>query len=369
MIGLTSVVCSLMVASAPVIEDAPCHKEIAYVPSAQTEDAEGNTPFIPLQIIPLQIESITPVGREEEELYRPDQEPVVFDLEDPAATITPEAPLVDAKIDFKPFSVSTSPDLINLPVLVDANETVATVNNASQEEPILPLEKEEDSERTEIRETSINMSEVFAGAPVIYSLLFLLSLSALTLWAYHLLLTRKSQLMPLEFACAVEGYLATGNWQEALTLCRKETNLLAVLISASIAARHEGSQAMIERMQTEGKRATSFFWQRLSLLNDVALIAPMIGLLGTVLGMFYAFYDVNRSIESMYALFDGLGISVATTVGGLIVAIMALFFQSSLKYRLVRQFAVVESKAQQIALHPMAQPLNLQPRENHELST
>ena len=64
---------------------------------------------------------------------------------------------------------------------------------------------------------------------------------------------------------------------------------------------------MIEAMKSEGKRASVHFWQRIGLLNDIAIIAPMIGLLGTVLGMFYAFYDINRSIESISTLFDGLG--------------------------------------------------------------
>ncbi len=364
MIGLTSVVCSLIAVAAPIIEDAPCHKEIAVAPSPQMEDSSGNTLFTPLTLE----SNLVPI-HEEVELYKPDQESMALSTaENATSNESLQAPLVEAKIDFKASTVSTSADLIDLPALVEANETNDSEASA-QDDVILPLDQPEDTIGAEVRKTSIDMSEVFAGAPVIYSLLFFLSLSALTLWVYHLLLTRNSQLMPNAFASAVESFLATGNWQEALALCRKESNLLAILISASITARHEGSQAMIERMQTEGKRATSFFWQRLSLLNDIALIAPMIGLLGTVLGMFYAFYDVNRSIESMYALFDGLGISVATTVGGLIVAIMALFFQSSLKYRLVRQFALVEAKAQQIALHPMVQHPNLQPRENYEPST
>jgi biopolymer transport protein ExbB len=106
---------------------------------------------------------------------------------------------------------------------------------------------------------------------------------------------------------------------------------------------------MLETMKTEGKRATITFWQRLSLLNDIALIAPMVGLLGTVLGMFYAFYDLNRSMESFSILFDGLGISVGTTVAGMIVAILALMLQSIAKYRLVRVLVRIENEAQSFA--------------------
>ncbi len=106
---------------------------------------------------------------------------------------------------------------------------------------------------------------------------------------------------------------------------------------------------MVDAMKAEGKRATVSFWQRMSLLNDIAIIAPMLGLLGTVLGMFYAFYDLNRSTESVATLFDGLGISVGTTVAGLIVAIIALILQSIGKYRLVKVLARVENEAHSMA--------------------
>jgi biopolymer transport protein ExbB len=108
---------------------------------------------------------------------------------------------------------------------------------------------------------------------------------------------------------------------------------------------------MIDAMKSEGKRTSASLWQRLSLLNDVVLIAPMLGLLGTVIGMFYAFYDVNRSIESINALFDGLGIAVGTTVVGLIVAILAMVFYTTLKYQLVRTISRVENEA--LVLFPL----------------
>ncbi len=98
-------------------------------------------------------------------------------------------------------------------------------------------------------------------------------------------------------------------------------------------------------MKAEGKRATVSSWQRLSLLQDIAVIAPMLGLLGTVLGMFYAFYDLNRSFESVANLFDGFGIAVGTTVAGIGVAILAMLLHSIIKFRLVQSLARVENEA------------------------
>ena len=75
----------------------------------------------------------------------------------------------------------------------------------------------------------------------------------------------------------------------------------------------------------------------------------MVGLLGTVLGMFYAFYDINRSTDSIKNLFDGLGISIGTTVSGLIVAVIAMMLHSIGKYRLTRSLAQVEQEALDMA--------------------
>ena len=276
--------------------------------------------------------------------------------------IQPKAPLTDlapAKLETKLIKAPIDEEAIQIQKV---SEQVA----AKEEAFTAPVQAQT------TKHVQINMREVFAGAPVIYSILLLMSMAALTLWIYHMMLMRKDKLMPAEFADTVENRLAVGNWQDALALCRKENNLLSTLVQAAITARHEGSQAMLDRMQTEGKRATGFFWQRLSLLNDIALIAPMIGLLGTVLGMFYAFYDINRSVDSMYALFDGLGISVGTTVAGLILAIISLFFHSTLKYRLVRQLSAAEAKAQKIALHPSIHAIhtsNPHLKDTHEFNT
>jgi len=116
-------------------------------------------------------------------------------------------------------------------------------------------------------------------------------------------------------------------------------------MSSGLTSRKLGTQLMLDAMKSEGKRSSTPFWQRLSLLNDIVIIAPMLGLLGTVIGMFYAFYDVNRSVESINSLFDGLGIAVGTTVMGLIVAILSMVFYTTLKYRIIRILSLVENEA------------------------
>lgn len=191
----------------------------------------------------------------------------------------------------------------------------------------------------------VDLKKVFTSAPIIYTLLSLMSVGSLTIFLYSLIGFRAKDMLSEDFLIELKECLKTSRFADAEALCAERKNMFGSIMSAGLKARGSGTQIIIDAMKSEGKRASATLWQRLSLLNDVVLIAPMLGLLGTVIGMFYAFYDVNRSIESINALFDGLGIAVGTTVVGLIVAILAMVFYTTLKYRLVRTISLVENEA------------------------
>ncbi len=219
------------------------------------------------------------------------------------------------------------------------------------EEDIAAIEKEEKEVAAEVKSGGIviDLGQVFAGSPTIYTVLFCLSIASIAIWGYALLSLRTPQLIPAEPIKEIREKLKNKNYDEALLICEKNPSILFQMMSTGILVRKQGQKTMLELMTLEGRRVSNKLWQKIALLNDIAVIAPMLGLLGTVLGMFYAFYDLNRSMESISALFDGLGISVGTTVGGLVVAILALAFHAITKYRLTRQLSVIESEAHSLA--------------------
>jgi biopolymer transport protein ExbB/TolQ len=192
---------------------------------------------------------------------------------------------------------------------------------------------------------SLDLQKVFFTSPIIYSLLLLMSVSSLVIWLYSLVTCRTKEILPELFLTKVKNHLREKNYEEAHNVCKNENHYLSRILACGLQSRVHGSEVMIDAMKSEGKRTSASVWQRLSLLNDIIVTAPMLGLLGTVIGMFYAFYDVNRSTESITALFDGLGIAVGTTVAGLIVSIMAMIFHTTLKYRLVKTLSLVETEA------------------------
>lgn len=192
--------------------------------------------------------------------------------------------------------------------------------------------------------TRLDLFQVFRASPLIYTILFGLSLFAFSIWFYSLLTLRPNAMIPPEFIKHIRGLLINNQYEAALVSCNKAKHFTGSVLASALLSREHGHQVMVEAMQTEGKRCGVTLWQRISLINDVAIIAPMLGLLGTVLGLFYAFYDVNRTPDTLASIFDGLGIAVGTTVGGLIVAILAMIFYATLKFRVVRLLNTMENE-------------------------
>ncbi len=247
-------------------------------------------------------------------------------------------PLLEETEDsYSSFLVAEAP----LPLTFDLKDPVTP--SLSMTEISTPISQTASSEWLKF---SINFQQVFNGAPLIYSLMLGLSIATFSIWLYSLMKMKQSFSLNPSVMKSLHHHLHSSRYEEAAVLCEEHNLFLCGMLGAAIKARSQSSWTMLEFMRAEGKRRSLPFWQRLGLLNDIAVIAPMLGLLGTVLGMFYAFYDMDRSMTSLTHLFDGLGVSVGTTLVGLCVAIVALSLHAVAKYRLVSALSYVESQAE-----------------------
>ena len=216
--------------------------------------------------------------------------------------------------------------------LSSLQETLVTQNKS----PIL---------KPTISTTSLNFSEVFKSSPTIYSLLLIMSITSFSIFLYSLFSFRLKELISPATVTNLKNTLLNKDYERTLTYCNQNKNLLSAMIASGISIKEHNVEYVIDTIKNEGKRATASIWQKINLLHEIAILAPMLGLLGTVIGMFYAFYDINRSIDSLSSLFDGLGIAVGTTVAGLIVAILAMIFHSILKFKMIKTLNHVENEA------------------------
>lgn len=196
---------------------------------------------------------------------------------------------------------------------------------------------------------TIDLKKVFGSAPVIYTLLIILSIVALMIWIHTLTSWKEQSIIPEEFLTKVSDRISEGDFDQAKSLCDVDNSAISSIIESGLAMRHQGSGAVFKAIEAEGKRLGLEIWQRVSLLNDIAVTAPMLGLLGTVVGIFYGLYDKQRSPESLITVFDGLGVAIGTTVVGLMVAILAMLLHASLKIWATRLLSKMESRVLKLA--------------------
>lgn len=186
--------------------------------------------------------------------------------------------------------------------------------------------------------------EVFKSCPIIYTILIVMSIAATAIWLYSFATLRLNTMMPSAFISKIRDYFIEQRYEAALSSCVEENSFAAKIIAAGIASRQHGPQLMVDAIRSEARRTSNSLWQRVSLLNEIAVVAPMLGLLGTVVGLFFAFYNSGRTAESIASIFDGLGIAVGTTVVGLVVSILAMIYYTTLKFRVVQLLSTIETE-------------------------
>lgn len=102
----------------------------------------------------------------------------------------------------------------------------------------------------------------------------------------------------------------------------------------------------------EGARIASALYSAVDWLADIAAIAPLVGLLGTVLGMFQAFGGIAADVTAgakPIVLAQGVSQAIVTTIFGLTVAIPALVAHAIFRRRAAKRIAELEEKADEIS--------------------
>lgn len=103
--------------------------------------------------------------------------------------------------------------------------------------------------------------------------------------------------------------------------------------------------------EAEGARIAERAYMAVDWLADIAAIAPLVGLLGTVLGMFQAFGGIAADVTAgakPVVLAQGVSQAIVTTIFGLAVAIPSLAFHAIFRRRAARNVAALEEKADEV---------------------
>lgn len=163
---------------------------------------------------------------------------------------------------------------------------------------------------------------------------------------------RKSRVIPKTFVTKFLEQIRGGQLgrDSALELCQENRSPVSQVFAAAVKKWGRPAVEVEQAVIDAGERVTYELKKFLRLFNGIASVGPLLGLLGTVIGMIISFNGIMSSgaMGKAEMLAGGIGQALLTTAGGLVVAIPALvaymFFQSRVEALIMD----IDSVAQQV---------------------
>ncbi len=184
------------------------------------------------------------------------------------------------------------------------------------------------------------------GGPILWITLAL-GFIALVMAIYFLFTLTPGREAPPKLSRRAAEQIRSGDLRGAYKMCEGRDELLSRVILAGLKMAEHERYIIQEAMESEGQRGAAALWQKISYLNNIGVIAPLLGLLGTVWGMIGAFNTIAFDSAQVKGITMAFYVSQAmiTTAGGLVVAIPALLMYYYLRGQAVKVIARVEAQA------------------------
>lgn len=196
---------------------------------------------------------------------------------------------------------------------------------------------------------SMTLTQIIQAGGWIMYVLGTMSIAALALIIYFFVVLRPEQITPKRSTRDIGALLGKGEFEKARAECRLQPSPVSAITLAALdyAERVEAPDPglMKEIIEGEGSRQAALIQNQTQYLLDIGVIAPMVGLLGTVLGMLTAFNAVALDLARAKPIYLAAGVSQAliTTAGGLLVGIPAMVFYAYFRGRTSKLIARLET--------------------------
>ena len=160
---------------------------------------------------------------------------------------------------------------------------------------------------------------------IIIGVLFVLLFTAVYLYFERLFAIKAATDYDVNFMDQIRNNVSSGNLEAAKVLCAKKNTPVSRLTEKGISRIGSPLEDINTAIENAGKLEVYKLEKNVSILATIAGAAPMIGFLGTVIGMVLAFHTLATSSgqAEMGTLAEGIYTAMTTTVAGLIVGIIA----------------------------------------------
>lgn len=177
-----------------------------------------------------------------------------------------------------------------------------------------------------LRMPEFDFSLMEQGGPVMWVLLAV-SLFGFILFVERTLFLHRGQIRTGQFLEGIRNLLKRGRRLEALTLCEDMPGPIPGVVKAILLQAGSPEPRLRHAAEEAALVEVPILERRVGAIAAIARIAPLLGLLGTVLGMIQAFFGVSVSETPGYPTFGlllgGVGQALLTTAFGLMIAVMA----------------------------------------------
>ncbi|RFA24564.1 biopolymer transporter ExbB [Alkalilimnicola ehrlichii] len=159
------------------------------------------------------------------------------------------------------------------------------------------------------------------------------SIIAMAIVAERLWTLRRPRIIPQHLVAQVWHQLKKGKLDNAQLQQIKSSSPLGRILAAGLVNAHHERTVMLESIEDAGRHEVHGLERYLNMLGTIAAISPLLGLLGTVIGMIKVFGAIQlQGLGNTGALAGGISEALVTTAAGLVVAIPAL-----MAYRYLRR--------------------------------
>lgn len=213
--------------------------------------------------------------------------------------------------------------------LTESTDTITAVASAITTPEALPVAEP-------VVPESISLWELCVEGGWIMIPLALLSLISIYIFVERYLAIRKASSHDKSFMDRIRDYIHHGELESATRLCERTDTPSGRLIAKGISRIGRPMNDVLVAIENTGNLEVAALGKGLPWLATTAAGAPMLGFLGTVMGMVQAFYNLASagSSANIDILAGGIYEALVTTVAGLIVGIIALFAYNYLVARI-----------------------------------
>jgi len=189
------------------------------------------------------------------------------------------------------------------------------------------------------------LSNMGIGGNIVMAVLLLLSILAIYILVERYFAIRKESLEDEDFLMSIRKFVEEKNIDKAKTLCKNTDSPISRMIEKGLDRIDKPMTDISAAIENQGKLEIYKMDNKIANLATISGAAPMIGFLGTVIGMIIAFQKMARETTvSPSDLAGGIYMAMTTTVAGLIVGIIAYISYNYLVSKVDKVVFMLEAK-------------------------